>query len=92
MTKKDFMAGCVFKGTSNIEFFKFEKNENKLDARVNIVGSISIKRVGSQSWEYYANVEKVNGVSASIYFFGIRKLQKERIIFNDLEKIGGSNE
>ena len=85
------MAGCPFKGTSNIEYFRFEKHEMILGNNRKEAGAISIKRVGSNSWEYYANVEKVNSVSASIYFFGIKKLQKERLIFNDLEKIGGAN-
>lgn len=89
MTKADFISGFVFKGgVSDVDRYRFVKNEAKNQP---VIGHIQVKRSEDNSWKYYANVEKVNSVSASIYFFGIRKLQKERIIFKDLDKIGGNN-
>lgn len=89
MTKADFISGFVFKGgVSDIDRYRFVKNKENHDR---IIGHIEVRRSEDDRWKYYANVEKVNSVSASIYFFGIRKLQKERIIFKDLDKIGGNN-
>lgn len=83
MTKKEFLNGDIFfVGNDKGESYKFTKSDSPKAE----LGYISIKRRYDDSFKYYANVSKLNSSSVSMYFFGLQKMHKERIMLKNLEK------
>ncbi len=86
MTKKEFLSGDAFCGNSNLDSYQFVANDGNGCELGHII------RINNEGRKHYANVEKANSVSVSIYLCGMFKIHRESLRFAKLKKIGGTHD